>query len=69
MVTNDATILKMKHDVLCEVAKLAWAGELEEKREELPYKMIPLLYLQRTGDYQTESPPGGGSVPCGKRFP
>lgn len=41
MITNDATILRVKHDVLCEVAKLAWAGELEEKREELPYKMIP----------------------------
>lgn len=41
MVTNDATILRIKHDVLCEVAKLAWAGELEEKRDELPYKMFP----------------------------
>ena len=27
MVTNDATILRIKHDVLYEVAKLAWAGE------------------------------------------
>ena len=33
MVTNDATILKIKHDILCEVAKLAWEGTLEEKRE------------------------------------
>lgn len=41
MVTNDATILRIKHDVLYEVAKLAWEGELEEKRDELPYKMIP----------------------------
>lgn len=41
MVTNDATILKIKHDVLYEVAKLTWEGELEQKREELPYKMIP----------------------------
>ena len=41
MITNDATILRVKHDVLCEVAKLAWAGELEEKRDELPFKMIP----------------------------
>lgn len=41
MVTNDATILKIKHDVLLEVAKLAWNGGLEEKREEIPYKMIP----------------------------
>ena len=28
MVTNDATILRLKHDVLYEVAKLAWEGEL-----------------------------------------
>ena len=41
MITNDATILRVKHDVLCEVARLAWAGELEEKRDELPFKMIP----------------------------
>ncbi len=41
MVTNDATILRIKHDVLCEVAKLAWEGKLEEEREELPYKMFP----------------------------
>lgn len=41
MVTNDATILRIKHDVLYEVAKLTWEGELEEKRDEIPYKMIP----------------------------
>lgn len=41
MVTNDATLLRLKHDVLFEVAKLAWNGELEQRREEIPYKMIP----------------------------
>ena len=41
MVTNDATILKIKHDLLREVAKLAWEGTLEEQRDELPYKMFP----------------------------
>lgn len=41
MVTNDATILRLKHDVLYEVAKLAWEGELDEKRGDLPEKMIP----------------------------
>jgi len=41
MVTNDATILRLKHDVLYEVAKLAWEGKLEEGRDEIPYKMIP----------------------------
>ncbi|HJA71291.1 MAG TPA: 4Fe-4S dicluster domain-containing protein [Candidatus Lachnoclostridium stercoravium] len=40
MVTNDATILKIKHDVLYEVAKLAWEGKMDEKSE-IPYKMIP----------------------------
>ena len=48
MVTNDATILKLKHDVLYEVAKLAWEDQLvDDKRDELPGKMIPLplLYL------------------------
>lgn len=41
MVTNDATILRIKHDVLYEVAKLAWEGKLEEQRDEIPYQMIP----------------------------
>lgn len=41
MVTNDATVLLIKHEVLYEVAKLAWEGELERGREELPYLMIP----------------------------
>ena len=30
MITNDATLLKVKHEVLYEVAKLAYAGRLEE---------------------------------------
>lgn len=41
MVSNDATILKIKHDLLYEVAKLAYAGELDDMKEELPYKLIP----------------------------
>lgn len=41
MVTNDATILRLKHDVLYEVAKMAFDGTLEEQREELPFKLIP----------------------------
>lgn len=41
MVTNDATILRIKHDVLHEVAKMAWNGELEQRRDEIPYIMIP----------------------------
>ncbi len=43
MITNDASILRFKHDVFEEVAKLAWDGRLDEDnvKEELVYKMIP----------------------------
>lgn len=41
MITNDATILRVKHEVLYEVAKLAFDGKLESDKEQLPYKMIP----------------------------
>ncbi len=41
MVTNDATLLRVKHDVLYEVAKAAWDGQLDEKKEEIPYRLIP----------------------------
>ena len=41
MITNDATLLKVKHEVLYEVAKLAYAGRLEEESDSLPYKMVP----------------------------
>lgn len=41
MITNDATLLKVKHEVLYEVAKLAYAGRLEDERDDLPYKMVP----------------------------
>ena len=41
MVTNDATVLRIKHEVLYEVAKRAWEGTLEKTRDEIPYKMIP----------------------------
>ena len=41
MVTNDGTIIKIKHDILCEVAKLVFAGKFEEEKEELPYRMMP----------------------------
>ena len=41
MVTNDATVLRIKHDVLIETARLAWEGVLDERKEEIPYKLIP----------------------------
>lgn len=41
MLADDATVLSIKHQVLCEVAKLAYEGTLEEKKELLPYELIP----------------------------
>lgn len=41
MITNDATILRLKHDVLLEVAKLSWEDKLDSNRGDLPEKMIP----------------------------
>ena len=41
MISNDETILNIKHEVLYEVAKLAFAGTQEERKEELPFEMIP----------------------------
>lgn len=41
MVTNDATIIKIKHQLICEAAKLAYAGEFDEKKDNLPYQLIP----------------------------
>jgi len=41
MITNDAALMKLRHDVLVEVARLAWDGRLEEERDEIPYRFIP----------------------------
>ncbi len=41
MVTNDATIIKVKHELLYEVAKAAFEGKLEEMKDVIPYKMSP----------------------------
>ena len=71
MLTNDATILKIKHEVNYEVAKLAFDGTFEEKKDEIPFKMIPGLrpkfrccvYKERSSrDYQTENTPCRRSV-------
>lgn len=37
----DENVIKIKHDVLFEVAKLAFSGELEEKRDNIAMKLIP----------------------------
>ena len=39
--TADARLLEGKHNVLNMVAKLAWNGELDEKRDDIPYEMVP----------------------------
>ena len=41
MITNDASVARIKHDVVLEVAKLAWEGKLDEGRDNIPYKLIP----------------------------
>lgn len=41
MVTNDGTIIKIKHEILSEVAKLVFEGKFEEEKEELPYRLMP----------------------------
>ena len=37
----DANVLKVKHKILEEVARLAFAGELEEKRDGIAMKIVP----------------------------
>ena len=61
----DGNVIKIKHDVLFEVAKLAFAGELEEQRDHLPLKLIPgptpqyhpgyFFCLRRLSDLQLHS--------------
>ena len=41
MKTNDEALLKIKYGVIHEVAKLAFSGELDEKKDEIPYKLVP----------------------------
>ncbi len=41
MMVADENVIRIKHDILYEVAKLAFAGTLDEKRDQIPYDMIP----------------------------
>ena len=41
MIHNDETVISIKHKVIDEVAKLAFAGKLEEKRDDIAYNIIP----------------------------
>ncbi len=37
----DENVIKIKHEVLYEVAKHAFAGDLEEMRDQIPFQLIP----------------------------
>ena len=42
MVTNDATLVRLKHMIMEETARLAWEGKLdEENKDRLVYEIIP----------------------------
>lgn len=41
MITNDATLLKLKHEVNQRVCKLAFEGKFEEDKDFIAYEMIP----------------------------
>lgn len=41
MINYDATILKIKHEVLYEVARLAYEGRLDEERDNIPFELVP----------------------------
>lgn len=41
MLDKDATIVDVKHEVLYQVAKHAYLKDLEEKRDQIPYDIIP----------------------------
>ena len=69
MITNDATLLKVKHEVLYEVAKLAYEGRLDDGRDNLPYMMVPgpqpffRCCIYREGGHQTEDQTCRGQSP------
>ena len=46
MASYNEVVSLIKHDVVLEVAKLAWEGKLEEGRDEIPYKLIPGPHAQ-----------------------
>ena len=37
----DENVIRIKHDVLHKVAELAFAGELESKRDQIAFELIP----------------------------
>ena len=50
----DENVIKIKHAVLLEVAKAAFAGNLDEIRDDIPFTLIPgptPQYLQGERDH------------------
>ena len=41
MLTTTSDINDVKHEVICQVAKLAFENTLEEKRDDIPYELLP----------------------------
>lgn len=66
----DENVIKIKHAVLREVAKLAFEGTLDAERDHIAVRLIPgtnttvpLLYLQRERDYPPACPSCRGQSP------
>ena len=59
----DENVIKIKHAVLLEVAKAAFAGNLDEIRDDIPFTLIPgptpqfrcCIYKERVSDLQLHS--------------
>ena len=41
MLSNDATIFQVKHELMKAVAKYAFEGVYDEKRDQIPYELSP----------------------------
>lgn len=66
----DENVIKIKHAVLHEVAKLAFEGTLDAERDHIAVRLIPgpdttvpLLYLQRKRNYPPACPSCRGQSP------
>lgn len=59
----DENVIKIKHDVLYTVAKLAFEGRLEEERDHIATELIPcptpqfaVVFIKRGRSFRSESP-------------
>ena len=60
MATNDATIVKIKHEILEEVAKLVFDGRIAAADDAGTHGKISLLCLQGTRNCTAACAVGGG---------